>query len=172
MTDYSFVLNFTLANQEDDPETYLDALYEAGCDDASVGVGRAGMIGLDFTRAAASAEDALRSAIENVRKAIPGAVLVQAGPDLVGITDMAEILGFSRQNMRKYAVGQSSAPEAFPPPAIIGDPSLWHLAEIASWLKLNTAILPPPAVFEVAKVTARINFEVESERQKRIVELA
>lgn len=172
MTDYTFVLNFTLPNREDDPEAYLDALYEAGCDDASVGLGRPGMIGLDFTRAASSAEDALHSAIRDVRKAIPGAMLVQAGPDLVGITDMAEILGFSRQNMRKYAIGQSSAPLAFPPPAVIGDPSLWHLAEITSWLKLNTAILPPPAVFEVAKAAARINFEVETERQRRILQLA
>lgn len=93
-----FVLNFILPVGTESPEALVDALFEAGCDDATVRVGQLGMIGLDFTR---SAEAALRSAIQNVTSAIPGATLVQAGPDLVGLTDMAAIFGFTRQNMRK-----------------------------------------------------------------------
>jgi predicted DNA-binding transcriptional regulator AlpA len=130
------------------------------------------MIGLDFTRAARSAEDAIRSAVANVRTAIPGVTLVQAGPDLVGLTQMAEICGFSRQNMRKYATGQSGAPEAFPPPVIVGDPSLWHLAEIVAWLRLNTAVQPPDDVLEMSKAAAKLNFEVERKRLKKILQLA
>src|SRR6185437_4879077 len=129
MADYTFVLTFSLPDQEADPEAYLDALYEAGCDDASVGIGRLGMIGLDFTRQAQSAEQAVRSATEAVRKAIPGAELVQAGPDLVGLTETAEAFGFSRQNMRKYATGHTAGRAAFPVPAFIGEPTLWHMAE-------------------------------------------
>src|SRR5471030_2213188 len=101
MKTFAFTLNFTLPGQNDDPEQYLDALYEAGCDDAVIGTGQYGMIGLDFTRAAVSAEAALRSAVENVHAAVPGAALVQAGPDLAGLTEMAVIFGFSRQSMRK-----------------------------------------------------------------------
>src|SRR5271168_4316710 len=86
MTSYSFVLNFNLPRGDEDPGQYLDALYEAGCDDALVGVGHRGMIGLDFTRSASSAEEALRSAVRDVQRAIPGANLVQVGPDLVGLT--------------------------------------------------------------------------------------
>ena len=172
MDDYTFVLNFALPGGQDDPEQYLDALYESGCDDAAVGVGQHGMVGLDFTRAARSAEDAIRSAVANVRTAIPGATLVQAGPDLVGLTQMAEICGFSRQNMRKYATGQSGASEAFPPPVIVGDPSLWHLAEIVAWLRLNTAVQPPDDVLEVSKAAAKLNFEVERKRLKKILQLA
>ncbi|MSO99566.1 MAG: DNA-binding protein [Acetobacteraceae bacterium] len=169
MDNHAFVLNFTLPGREDNPEQYLDALYNAGCDDAAIGVGQFGMIGLDFTRAAASAEDALRSAVADVLAAIPGASLAQAGPDLVGLTEMAEIFGFTRQNMRKYATGQSSAPEAFPPPVVLGDPSLWHLAEIVAWLRLNTNLRPPAGILNVSKVTAKMNFEVEQERLKRIL---
>lgn len=173
MDSYEFVLNFNLPHREDDPEKYLDALYEAGCDDATVGIGLRGMIGLDFKRTAASAEDALRSAISNVVTAIPGADLVQVGPDLVGLTDMAEIFGFSRQNMRKYATGQIvGAREAFPPPVIIGEPSLWHLAEIVSWLKANTGVQPSARVFAVSKAAAVINHEVQTKRLQRIRALA
>jgi predicted DNA-binding transcriptional regulator AlpA len=172
MTNYDFVLNFNLPHREDDPDKYLDALYEAGCGDATVGVGQFGMIGLDFTRAAHSAEEALRSAIRNVLAAIPEANLVQVGPDLVGLTDVADILGCSRQNMRKYATGQSSTREVFPTPVIIGEPSLWHLAEIAAWLKSNAGVLMVAGLFEVSKAAAEINFEIETARLKRIRELA
>jgi hypothetical protein len=172
MDHFTFMLNFTLPGREDNPEQYLDALYEAGCDDAAVGVGQYGMIGLDFTREAASAEDAIRSAIENVRAAIPGAKLVQAGPDLVGLTEMAEIFGFSRQNMRKYATGQSGGEAAFPLPVVLGEPSLWHLAEIVAWLRINTSVRPAEQVFAVSKAAAKINFGVEKQRLKRILELS
>lgn len=173
MDSYEFVLNFNLPHREDDPERYLDALYEAGCDDATVGTGLNGMIGLDFKRSATDAEEALRSAIQDVQTAIPGADLVQVGPDLIGLTDMAEIFGFTRQNMRKYATGQlAGTRQAFPAPVIIGEPSLWHLAEIVSWLKANTSVQPPDRVFAVAKVAAEINHEVEAERLKRIRQLA
>jgi hypothetical protein len=170
MHNYEFMLSFTLPHRDDEPEHYLDALYEAGCDDASVGVGRHGMIGLDFTRQAESAEAALGSAIRDVCQAIPGATLVQAGPDLVGLTDMAAIFGFSRQNMRKYATGQAATREAFPPPTVSGDPSLWHLAEIAAWLRQNTNIRPSADLCAVAKATAKINFEVERQRLEKILE--
>lgn len=168
MEDFAFLLNFALPAGNDNPEALVDALFEAGCDDATVGVGQLGTIGLDFTRSADSAEAALRSAIQNVATAIPGATLVQAGPDLVGLTDMAAIFGFTRQNMRKYATGKTT----FPAPAHIGDPSLWHLAEIVAWLRENTAVQPRDDVFEVAKAAAKINFETEQRRVRRILALA
>ncbi len=168
MDDFDFVLNFTLPPGFDSPDAFVDALFEAGCDDATVGVGQLGMIGLDFTRTAASAEDALRSAIQDVGRAIPGAVLVQAGPDLVGLTDMAEIFGFSRQNMRKYAVGGKAA---FPQPTYLGETSLWHLAEIVAWMRENTGVRPRDDIFEVSKAAAKINFETEQQRVGRILAL-
>jgi predicted DNA-binding transcriptional regulator AlpA len=172
MDHYTFTLNFTVPGRDGNPEQYLDALYEAGCDDAAVGVGQNGMIGLDFTREATSAEDAIRSAVENVRAAITGAALIQAGPDLVGLTEMAMIFGFSRQNMRKYATGQSGGPAAFPLPVVLGEPSLWHLAEIVAWLKDNSTVQPPEHVFEVSQTTAKLNFEVEKTRLRRILALS
>jgi predicted DNA-binding transcriptional regulator AlpA len=171
MHQYHFVLNFTLPPGQDDPEAYLDALFEAGCDDATVGIGQRGMIGLDFSREAPSAEDALRSAISDVFRAIPGVTLIQAGPDLVGLTDMADIFGFSRQNMRKYATGTSAGRSPFPRPIHVGEPSLWHLAEIVAWLKRNTNVQPAPDVLEVSKATAVINFEAEQKRIRLIQEL-
>ena len=72
MSEYEFTLTFSLPGEDDNPEQYLDALYESGCDDAVLGTGQPGTIGLDFVREAESAEDAVRSAIANVEAAIPG----------------------------------------------------------------------------------------------------
>lgn len=172
MHDFEFVLTFALPHAGESAEDYLDALFEAGCDDASVGVGQAGMIGLDFTRRAPSAEVALRSAIKEVGAAIPGARFVQAGPDLVGLSDMAEMFDCSRQNMRKYATGSSKSRAAFPLPTVLGDPTLWHLAEIIAWLGSNTAMQPSPQLCAVARAAAVVNFEVEVKRVQQILQSA
>ena len=79
MTTYNFSLRFKLPDSQPDPEKYLDALYEAGCDDASVGIGRLGMVALDFDREADTLGEARETAIANVLRAIPNATFV-SGP--------------------------------------------------------------------------------------------
>ena len=90
MTEFDFILKFDLPDPETDPDKFVDALFEAGCDDATVGIGQHGRVALNFTREAATALEAVASAIADVRKAIPGARLVEATPDLVGLTDIAD----------------------------------------------------------------------------------
>src|SRR6476620_74878 len=95
--EYIFTLKYQLADDDRDQVAIVERLGAAGCDDALVGTGVAGRLALDFTREAASAEAALRSALEDVRRAIPGARLTEAGPDYVGLTDVADMLAMSRQ---------------------------------------------------------------------------
>jgi hypothetical protein len=80
--EYSFTLKFNFTHARIDPDCYIDRLYEAGCDDALIGIGRQGCIALDFTRSASSAFEAISSAIVDVKKVIPDAILVEATPDL------------------------------------------------------------------------------------------
>jgi hypothetical protein len=58
----------------------VERLGEAGCDDALVGIGQPGRIALNFTREADSAQQAFISALEDVRRAIPDAELIEAKP--------------------------------------------------------------------------------------------
>ncbi len=55
MTEYEFVLRFQLPAENDQPDEFLDSLYEAGCSDAVIGVGLSGYLALDFSREAVSA---------------------------------------------------------------------------------------------------------------------
>jgi hypothetical protein len=38
MKEYDFTLKFNLQNSQADPDSYVDNLYEGGCDDALIGV--------------------------------------------------------------------------------------------------------------------------------------
>lgn len=160
MTEYTFTLKFRLPDAASDPGQYVDALGAAGCDDALVGIGRPGHISLDFTRETASAEEALFGALEQVTATIPGATLVEAGPDLVGLSDIAELLGFSRQNMRKL---MEAGGHDFPDPVHEGRPSIWHLARVLTWLENRKAYDIPEAILTLSGLTMQLNALRESQ---------
>jgi uncharacterized phage-associated protein len=165
MANYEFSLKFQLAAADEDPARHLEALLDNGCDDATVSMGRPGRIVLDFDRDAESAGDAIASAIADVERAIGGVVLTEIAPDLVNLSDLADLFGCSRQNMRKYASGEAkSISAAFPAPAVTTEPPLWHLAEAGPWLRQHTQLAAPDEVFEVAKVAFLENRFVQAKR--------
>ena len=154
MKDYDFILKFELPDHDTDPEQFVDALYESGCDDASVGIGQQGRIALNFTRQSESALDAISSAIYDVKKAIPGVKLIEALPDLVGLTDIADVLGFSRQNMRKIAVNNKSV---FPTPFHEGSVALWHLFKVLQWIKASRSYDIDDSLIEISGINMQVN---------------
>ena len=160
---FDFTLTFSILKYSSNPENDLDALFVAGCDDAIVGTGMPGSIALNFSRGANSAEDAIQQAVRDVRKAIPDAELIELRPDLVGISDIAGLLGCSRQNIRKLATNGGLN---FPRPTVSGSVPLWHFYEVANWLLKNsrTKIKPKEEDVEIAKVTFQKNLEVQRNR--------
>ncbi len=84
MQEYSFTLKFNLPDSQIDSDSYIEQLYEAGCDDALIGIGKQGSIALEFIRSAASAFEAVSSAIVDVKKVIPNAILIPHSASLIG----------------------------------------------------------------------------------------
>jgi hypothetical protein len=154
MKEYDFTLKFSLQNSQFDPEVYVEKLYECGCEDALIGVGKKGYIALNFLREAPSAYEAISSAIFDVKKVIPKATLIEATPDFVGLTDAAKILGCTRQNMRKLIVTDELRS---PLPVYEGKPSIWHLAEILIWLREVKMYSIDDALIEIAKTNMNLN---------------
>lgn len=157
--EYEFTLIFKIASDDADVDILLERLGAAGCDDALVGVGQAGRIALNFTREAGSAQEAIVSALRDVKKSVPAALLVEAGPDLVGLTDVAELVGVTRQNMRKLSLAH---PDSFPVPVHSGSVALWHLAHVLRWLSDRGGYLIEPPLVEVARVAMQINLIKEA----------
>lgn len=133
MNKYAFSLTFHLPDPRADPEVLLDALYEAGCDDALVGTGVHGTIGLDFQRVASSARRAIESAVHDVMKAVPDAELIEISPDYIGVSEIAELLCCTRQNARKL-VKSTSFPVAM---HLSGHASIWRVVDVVDWAMNN-----------------------------------
>ena len=162
--EYTFTLKYQLGDDDRNPDTVVERLGEAGCDDALVGVGQTGRLALEFTREAPDAEAAMRSALADVRRAVPSARLVEVAPDLVGLTDVAEIVGVSRQNMRKLMLAH---PGSFPAPVHEGSASIWHLADVLAWLQAKGSYSLATDVLEVARVALQVNVAKEGRRLPR-----
>jgi hypothetical protein len=156
--EYDFTLKFKLAPDDADVDALVERLGAANCDDALVGVGQPGRIALDFTREAKSAEAAIVSALADVKKAIPAAKLVEVGPDFVGLSDVAEIVGMTRQNMRKLMLAHVTS---FPMPLHEGSAAVWHLALVLDWLKERGTYHIEQTMYEVAYTAMQVNLAKE-----------
>lgn len=162
--EYTFTLKYQLADGDRNPDLLLERLGEAGCDDALVGIGQPGRLALEFSREAESADAAVRSALADVRRAVPLAKLIEVAPDLVGLTDVAEMVGVSRQNMRKLMLAN---PGSFPAPVHEGSASIWHLADVLVWLQAKGSYSLARDVLDVARVALQVNLAKESRRLPR-----
>lgn len=164
MTHYEFALTFTLPSPGADIDDLVERLGAAGCEDAVIGVGVKGRVALSFMREAETAAKAVFSGIANVRTAIPDATLAEASPDLVGLTDVAELLHVTRQNVRKLIVDCEALA---PAPVHEGRPTIWHLAKVLGWLREEKNYPIEENLAELAYVTMQINLAVGSKDTDR-----
>lgn len=132
MTTHQFTLIVEGPDLQD-PDN-LDALYAAGCDDATVG--RIGEVQyIDFDRESAGFGEAVASALKDVEGAIPGAHVNQLEPDdLVTMAEIAQRTGRTRESIRLLIAGERG-PGGFPPPAthFRERQRMWRWNEVATW---------------------------------------
>lgn len=154
MSEYDFALRFDISAVDCTPEECVERLASSGCDDAVAGIGIAGRIALDFIREAETAEEAVLSAIRDVCAALPGARLIEAAPDLVGYTDVAGLVGRSRQNIRKLLLASS---KPGPIPVHEGVSAVWHLSPVLRWLRDEQSYAVEQDLIDLADVTMSVN---------------
>ena len=113
MTEKAFEFDLVCALPEGtDEAAVLDALFEAGCDDAAVGLGASGLIGLGFTRAGKDPEAVISETVKQAMTGLPkGTKLREVKPDLVSLADVAARLKVTRQALQKRKM---------PPPSLGG----------------------------------------------------
>jgi hypothetical protein len=173
MMEFEFTLKFTLTTDSPGVDELVECLGAAGCEDALVGIGQSGRIALDFTREADSAKEAIFSALADVKRAIPVAKLLEVTPDFVGLTDVAELVGVSRQNMRKLALTHK---ESFPAAVHEGSATLWHLSPVLKWLGEFANYSIKQSLLDVAHIAMQINLakeasQIEHEDHRELLEL-
>jgi hypothetical protein len=163
--EYEFTLKFAVPGTNADE--LVDRLGAAGCTDALVGTGQPSRIALNFTREANSAMTAIVSALEDSIKAIPEARLLEITPDFVGLSDVAELVDVTRQNIRKLMLKHAAT---FPSAVHEGSSAVWHLFPVLRWLKDHAHYSVPQPLLDVAHIAMQINLVKESKQLERGVQ--
>ncbi len=161
--EHDFAL--VLSGVDDLTPEVMDALFEAGCDDATPSL-RFGRVYLTFSRSAPSLKHAILSAIRDVRRAGIGASVLRVDTcNLVTQAEIARRIARSRQLVSLYISGQRG-PGSFPPPCchISEGTPLWAWCEVAYWLRQNNMIKEEEAVD--AQAIDLINCLLEFQHQK------
>lgn len=153
MPEYEFTL---IIDGDLTGEDTVDALFNAGCDDATFG--GTGNIGTgDFARAASSLADAIVTAMTAV-ESVPGLRVRRVEPDdLVTIPEIAERLGRTAESVRLLANGERGG-GSFPAPIshLITKHRMWRWSDVAAW----AGQLEPEGVRD-ARVIAAMNAMLE-----------
>ncbi len=142
-----------------------DALFEAGCDDATLSI-QYGRLYIEFSRTARSFKDAILSAIQDVREADVGAEVLRVDAcDLVTPSEIARRIKRSRQLVFQY-INAQRGPGGFPPPEchLAEGAPLWAWCAVSYWLAENDIIRPEEGWN--AEVVAAINNWLELARQR------
>lgn len=82
-----------------------------------------------------TAPDAAQRLTARLRGALPHIRLVRLDPDLVGVSDIAERVGRSRQNVLQWVKGERRAKPPFPlSEGSVGRSPAWRWGEVNAWL--------------------------------------
>jgi hypothetical protein len=160
-----FEFSLILSGADNLTDELADAVYEAGCDDALLGM-QCGVLYLDFEREAPSLKDAILKAIRQVERAKAGLRVVRVEPDdLVSAAEIARRVGRSRENIRQLVNGLRG-PGGFPPPisAMRKKSPLWRWSEVAGWFT-QSGLGDDEAVQE-ANLLGTINAALELRRRR------
>lgn len=141
-----------------------DALFESGCDDATLSI-QHGAARLEFSRTAPSFKDAILTAIHDVCHAGHGIGVVQVDEcNLVTQAEIARRIGRSRQLVSQYIMGMRG-PGHFPPPTchLSETTPLWRWCEVSFWLSQNDMIRPD--MLMEAEVVSIVNNALDRRHQ-------
>ncbi|HVA10383.1 MAG TPA: DUF4287 domain-containing protein [Acidimicrobiales bacterium] len=95
-----------------------------------------GLHRLAISGTGADAMGACLGLVTEIQALIPGMRILRLDPDLVGIPDIAERTGHTRQNVQQWVNGERNADRPFPPPeGSAGRSLVWRWHEVNEWLR-------------------------------------
>ena len=137
---------------------YEDALFEAGCDDATISIQK-GLLIAEFDREAVTFSRAVASAVRAVHGA--GLQVERIEPDhLVSLAEIADRSNLSRQAISLYARGERAAGFPAPTAKVTSKHPLWDWHEVADWL-FQKSYIGRDAVVQ-ARVVKEANIHIAS----------
>ncbi|QVQ51508.1 hypothetical protein J4H86_22355 [Spiractinospora alimapuensis] len=131
MSEYEFIFVLSGISLEDDEAvntltTELDALLSS----------QRGMLRMTVTGEGSNAVSAAIATAQKAHELVDDVRFVRLDRDLVGVSDIADRIGRSRQNVDQWVRGQRCPSGPFPEPeAMVGASPVWLWADINAWLR-------------------------------------
>ena len=158
----TFEFTIVASGLDHDSDEFIDHLFEAGCDDATIAVAR-GVIIIQFAREAESLDDAISTAIANVRST--GATVDRIEPDyLVSLSEIAERAHLTKAAVSLYTKGERGKDFPRPVARVTTSSPLWDWPEVADWLFERKQI--PEEVVSEAHTIWETNLHLEEDNEK------
>ncbi len=156
---YNFTL--TLSGVTSATEGLEDALFESGCGDALVYFYGTSVY-LEFDRDSDALPVAVLTAIRDIESAGIGARVESVDSLLVGLSDIAELAGLSRQAVALLKDG-NRGPRNFPNPVqrLKGNSPLWNWDTVADWLVQHGRLAEDDPRVACARPLAEINLALQ-----------
>jgi predicted DNA-binding transcriptional regulator AlpA len=129
--EYEFVLVVDGVSIEDDEA-------EAILTDAFDGVlsWNRGLYRLAVSGTGRDSYEAASRLVSRLTAALPGLKIVRLDPELVGIADVAQRIGHSRQNVQQWVNGERNGSRPFPAPeGCAGRSLVWRWVDVNEWLR-------------------------------------
>lgn len=74
--------------------------------------------------------------VSRLTAALSGLRVVRLDPELVGVSDIAQRIGHSRQNVQQWVNGERNGSRPFPAPeGCVGRSLVWRWADVNEWLR-------------------------------------
>ena len=117
-----------------------------------------------FEPAQERVDSLLRRAADAIRQKLAQAVILHAGPDLLPLATIGELVGLPRGSLEKLREGY---PESFPREAFHAA-GLWHLTHVLRWIRAVGAIHVDPTLLDIASACEQFNALLRSQRPWRV----
>jgi hypothetical protein len=168
MTEWAFRLDLVGLDVDDDAR--MDALYEAGCDDATFGTDESGTYAV-FHREAPTPEAAVLSAIRSIENAGVDVRVVRVDTEDQWLTaaEIAERIGRTRQSIGQLVTGKRG-PGGFPSPVVRRDARnpLWSWDEVRAWFAAyDPEVVPGQPDRPSADFLAAVNDRLDERERRR-----
>jgi hypothetical protein len=159
MSLFNFTL--TLSGVTSDTAGLEDALFAAGCDDALICFyGTA--VYLEFDRYEENLTQAVISAISDIESSGIGARVESVDSTLLGLSDIAELTGLTRQAIALLKDGARGSRQ-FPGPVqrVKGNSPLWRWRTVVDWLASEGRIPADSPLISNARVLDNLNLALQ-----------
>lgn len=159
MALYHFTL--TLSGVTSDTEGLEDALFASGCDDALICF-YGTSVWLEFDRECDTLSKAVLSAIRDIESAGINARVESVDSALVGLSDIAELTGLSRQAIALLKDGARGS-RNFPSPVqrVKGNSPLWRWKTVTDWLVSEGRVKADDPLVSNARVLDSLNLALQ-----------